>query len=264
MDINNKIAIVTGGASGLGAATTKHYLSLGAKVAVFDRDNEKANELLAELVSELGAQTQDNVVFLNVDVTNAESVEAAVASVIDKFGVVHIVNNYAGIASPTKTITKDGPGDYEAFKKVVDINLNGTFNVCRVAAYEMAKNTPVNESGCRGVIINTASVAAFEGQIGQAAYSASKGAIVGMTLTLARDLARNGIRVNTIAPGLIHTPLFDALPADVYSSLEGQVLFPQRLGRAEEIAHVSQMLVENDYMNGETVRMDGGIRMQAR
>lgn len=256
MDIKNKVAIVTGGASGLGEATVKHYLSLGGKVAIFDRDNEKGNGLATDL--------GDAVAYYSVDVTDAESVEKAVAEVVGKFGAVHIVNNYAGIGTATKTISKDGPGDYDLFKRVIDVNLNGTFNVCRVAAFEMSKNEPVNDSGCRGVIINTASVAAFEGQIGQAAYSASKGAIVGMTLTLARDLARNGIRVNTIAPGLIHTPLFDALPSDVYTSLEGQVLFPQRLGRADEIAHVAQMLVENDYMNGETVRMDGGIRMQAR
>ncbi len=256
MNIKNKVAIVTGGASGLGEATAKHYVSLGAKVAIFDRDNENGSKLATTL--------GDAAVYCSVDVTGAKSVEQGVAQVIERFGAIHIVNNYAGVGTATKTINKDGPGDYELFKKVIDINLNGTFNVCRVAAFEMSKNEPVNESGCRGVIINTASVAAFEGQIGQAAYSASKGAIVGMTLTLARDLARNGIRVNSIAPGLIHTPLFDSLPPEVYTSLEGQVLFPQRLGNADEIAHLAQMLVENDYMNGETVRMDGGIRMQAR
>ncbi len=256
MQIQNKTAIVTGGASGLGEATAKHYIGLGAKVAIFDMNDQRGGELAAEL--------GDNAVYLNVNVTSAASVENAIEATLSQFGAIHIVNNFAGIGSATKTIAKDGPGDYEAFKRVIDVNLNGTFNVCRVAAFEMAKNEPVNDSGCRGVIINTASVAAFEGQIGQAAYSASKGAIVGMTLTMARDLARNGIRVNTIAPGLIHTPLFESLPDEVYTSLEGQVLFPQRLGRPEEIAHVSQMLVENDYMNGETVRMDGGIRMQAR
>ncbi len=256
MNIKDKVAIVTGGASGLGEATVKHYVDLGARVAIFDMNDE----LGAKLANELGAQVK----YFNVNVTQAESVETAVAATVQAFGAVHIANNFAGIAAPTKTIAKDGPGDYAAFKNVIDVNLNGTFNVCRVAAFEMAKNEPVNESGCRGVIINTASVAAFEGQIGQAAYSASKGAIVGMTLTMARDLARNGIRVNTIAPGLIHTPLFDSLPEEVYTSLEGQVLFPQRLGRPQEIAHVCQMLVENDYMNGETVRMDGGIRMQPR
>lgn len=256
MDIKDKVAIVTGGASGLGEATAKHYIELGARVAIFDMNDD----LGAALAHDLGERAS----YYNVNVTCAESVESAIAKIIEEFGAIHVVNNYAGIGTATKTISKDGPGDYELFKTVIDVNLNGTFNVCRVAAFEMSKNEPVNDSGCRGVIINTASVAAFEGQIGQAAYSASKGAIVGMTLTLARDLARNGIRVNTIAPGLIHTPLFDALPDDVYKSLEGQVLFPQRLGRADEIAKVAQMLVENDYMNGETVRMDGGIRMQAR
>lgn len=256
MEIKNKIAVVTGGASGLGEATAKHYINLGAKVAIFDMNEERG----VALATELGSDAR----YYDVNVTSADSVESAVAKVIEHFGTIHIVNNFAGIGSATKTIGKDGPGDYEAFKTVIDVNLNGTFNVCRVAAYEMSKNEPVDNNGSRGVIINTASVAAFEGQIGQAAYSASKGAIVGMTLTMARDLSRNGIRVNTIAPGLIHTPLFESLPAEVYTSLEGQVLFPQRLGRAEEIAHVAQMLVENDYMNGETVRMDGGIRMQAR
>ncbi|GAA6137234.1 3-hydroxyacyl-CoA dehydrogenase [Arenicella sp. 4NH20-0111] len=256
MDINEKVAVITGGASGLGEATARHYISLGARVAIFDMNRERGSELVAEL----GSKAR----YFDVDVTSADSVEREVSNVIELFGSIHVVNNFAGIGTATKTISKDGPGDYDLFKKVIDVNLNGTFNVCRVAAYEMSKNEPIGESGSRGVIINTASVAAFEGQIGQAAYSASKGAIVGMTLTLARDLARNGIRVNTIAPGLIHTPLFDALPDEVYKSLEGQVLFPQRLGQASEIAHVAQMLVENDYMNGETVRMDGGIRMQAR
>jgi len=256
MEIKDKVAVVTGGASGLGEATAKHYIALGAKVAIFDMNDSRGTELARELGK--------NAAYFNVNVTSAESVEAAVAKVVEQFGAIHITNNFAGIGNATKTIGKDGPGDYEQFKTVIDVNLNGTFNVCRVVAYEMAKNDPVTRSGGRGVIINTASVAAFEGQIGQAAYSASKGAIVGMTLTMARDLARNGIRVNTIAPGLIHTPLFDSLPAEVYSSLEGQVLFPQRLGQADEIAHIAQMLVENEYMNGETVRMDGGIRMQAR
>ncbi len=256
MEIKNTVAIVTGGASGLGLATVRHYVSLGAKVAIFDMNREAGESIASE--------NPEAMAYFDVDVTSAESVEQAIAATVDRLGGIHIANNFAGIAAPVKTVGKDGPGSYEDFKRVIDVNLNGTFNVCRLAASEMTNNEPLNDSGCRGVIINTASVAAYEGQIGQAAYSASKGAIVSMTLTMARDLARNGIRVNTIAPGLIHTPLFESLPEEVYTSLEGQVLFPQRLGRPEEIAHLCQMLVENDYMNGETVRMDGGIRMQAR
>jgi len=203
-------------------------------------------------------------VYFNVNVTEAKAVESAVAETVVSFGAVHILNNFAGISFPTKTINKDGPGDLEKFTTIVNVNLIGTFNVSRVVAYQMSQQEPVSDCGCRGVIIHTSSVAAHEGQISQAAYSASKAGVIGMTLTMARDLARNGIRVNTIVPGLIHTPLFDQLPEDVYSSLVTQVNFPQRLGRPEEIAHLSQSIVENDYINGESIRMDGGIRMQAR
>jgi len=256
MQLDDKLAIITGGASGLGEATVRHFVERGAKCAIFDMNDERGTALAKEF--------GDLVAYYNVNVTQAESVENAVAEVKRQFGDIHVLCNYAGIATPVKTIGKDGPGDLETFSQVINVNLIGTFNVTRVAAFAMSQQQPVTDDGCRGVIINTASVAAYEGQIGQAAYSASKSAIIGMTLTIARDLARNGIRVNSIVPGLIHTPMFDGFPDELYKSLESQVLFPQRLGRAEEIAHLARYIVENDYTNGECIRMDGGIRMQSR
>lgn len=256
MKLNNKIAVVTGGASGLGEATVRRYVKNGAKCAIFDLNEKRGNSLVKELGSA--------VKFYKVNVSSEESVQEAVAQVMEDFGAIHICNNYAGIGSAEKTIGKHGPANLAAFNKVISVNLIGTFNVSRLVAWEMAKNEPVTESGTRGVIINTASVAAFEGQIGQIAYSASKGGIISMTLVMARDLARSGIRVNTIVPGLIHTPLFDSLPEEAYDSLVRQPLHPKRLGKPDEIAHLSQYIVENDYTNGECIRMDAGIRMQPR
>ena len=256
MNLHDKVAIVTGGASGLGEATTRRYISQGCKVAIFDMNDERGNQL----ASELG----DNAIFINVNVSDEASVEAAIAQTVATFGAIHICNNFAGIGIASKTVGRDGTHSLDLFKKVIDVNLIGTFNVLRLAAHQMTLQDPVTEDGGRGVIINTASVAGYEGQIGQVAYSASKGGIIGMTLTIARDLASYGIRVNTIAPGLIHTPLFESLPDNVYESLESTVLNPQRLGKPDEIAHLSQFIVENDYMNGECVRMDGGIRMQPK
>ncbi len=256
MDINGKVAIVTGGASGLGEATVRAYVAKGAKVAIFDMNEERANAV----ISDLGA---DNVAFFNVNVADEESVQNAVNEVVAKFGALHICNNYAGIGNAMKTYSKKGAFPLDAYKTVINVNLIGTFNVARLAAEKMAQNAPY-EGNARGVIINTASVAAYEGQIGQVAYSASKGGVVGMTLPMARDLAAYGIRVNTIVPGLIHTPLFETLPEEAYKSLEASVVNPQRLGRPEEIAHLSVMMAENEYMNGECVRLDGAIRMQPR
>ncbi|MDP5052382.1 MAG: SDR family NAD(P)-dependent oxidoreductase [Congregibacter sp.] len=256
MEINGKVAIVTGGASGLGEATVRRYHSLGAKVAIFDMNEARGNALVAEL--------GEGVLYRQVNVADEDQVAAAVAATVEAFGAVHICNNYAGIGDAAKTVSRGEPVELARFKKVIDVNLIGTFNVLRLAAAQMAKQDPVNDDGARGVIINTASVAAFEGQVGQAAYSASKGGIVGMTLPIARDLASLGIRVNTIAPGLIHTPLFESLPKEAYDSLAAQPVFPKRLGRPDEIAHLSQYIVENDYTNGETIRMDGAIRMQPR
>jgi NAD(P)-dependent dehydrogenase (short-subunit alcohol dehydrogenase family) len=256
MTIVDRTSIITGGASGLGRATARHFHELGGRVAVFDRDKEGGGAL----VQALG----EGALFCEVDITDPEQVQDAVDRVRSEFGDIHVCCNYAGIAPAVKTIGRDGPGDLELFTKVIQINLIGTFNVSRIVAYAMAQNEPVDEDGSRGVIIHTASVAAYEGQIGQAAYSASKGGVVGMTLTMARDLARNGIRVNAIAPGLVHTPMFDSFPREVFDSLSRQPLFPRRLADPDEVARLALQLVENNYMNGTVVRMDAGIRMQAR
>lgn len=256
MDIKDKVALVTGGASGLGEATVRLYHELGARVAIFDKDDARGQAL----AQSLGAAAQHQ----QVDVADEEQVAAALAAVVEGFGAVHICNNYAGIGDAAKTVSRGEPLELARFKRVIEVNLIGTFNVLRLAAAQMARQDPIDADGARGVIINTASVAAYEGQVGQAAYSASKGGVVGMTLPIARDLAALGIRVNTIAPGLIHTPLFETLPREAYESLAAQPVFPRRLGRAEEIAHLSRYIVENDYTNGEVIRMDGAIRMQPR
>lgn len=256
MEIKGKVALVTGGASGLGEATVRRYVQLGARVAILDMNDKRGEALVAEL--------GENVIYQNVNVVDESAVVTAIEAVVTAFGAIHICNNFAGVSDAHKTVSKGEAFPLDLFKKVIDINLVGTFNVLRLVAAQMAKQEPVNDDGGRGVIINTASIAAYEGQVGQAAYSASKGGIVGMTLPIARDLAALGIRVNTIVPGLIHTPLFDALPEAAVNSLSASVLYPPRLGRPEEIAHLSQFIVENDYTNGECIRMDGGIRMQPR
>ncbi|MBH1971060.1 SDR family oxidoreductase [Moraxellaceae bacterium AER2_44_116] len=254
MKIEHSVAVITGGASGLGLATVEKFVSLGAKVAIFD-----FNETLGlAVVERLGAQ----VMFVKVNVADEDSVQAAIDQTIAHFGAIHICINYAGIGNAGKTLGKKGVLPLADFNKVLQVNLVGTFNVLRLAAEQMAKNELVD--GERGVIINTASVAAYEGQIGQAAYSASKGGVVGMTLPIARDLASYGIRVNTIVPGLIHTPMFDSLEPNVITALSATVLNPQRLGRPDEIAHTAVYIVENGYVNGECIRVDGGIRMQPR
>ncbi len=256
MQIAGKTAIVTGGASGLGRATVERYAADGARVAIFDLDEDAGQALAAEL--------GDCVMFHKVNVADEAEVAAGIAAVMAAFGTLHIVNNYAGIGMACKTFGKNGPHPLDWYLKVVMINQVGTFNVCRLAAEQMAANEPENDDGVRGVIINTASVAAYEGQVGQVAYSATKGAVVGMTLPMARELAEYGIRVNTIVPGLIHTPLFETVDEEYYKSLEASTVFPKRLGRTSEIASLSAQIVENDYINGECIRMDAGIRMQPR
>ena len=256
MDIKGKVAVVSGGASGMGLEIVKRLVSLGAKAAIFDM-NAAAGEAA---VAELG----DAVMFADVNVTSEESVQAGVNATMATFGAIHICVNCAGIATGSKTLGKDGPFPLDLWQKTLAVNLTGTFNVLRLCAEQMAKNTPDNEDGVRGAIVNTASVAAFEGQVGQAAYSASKGGIVGMTLPIARDLSTVGIRVNTIAPGLINTPMFESLPAPVYQALSSTPLFPKRLGRAPEIAHMVTSTIENDHINGECIRMDAGLRMQPK
>lgn len=252
MKIENTVAIVTGGASGLGEATVRDFVSGGGKVAVFDLNEDRGNALAKEL--------GDQVAFFKVDVTSEESAVAGIDGTMAKFGRIDVCVNCAGIAFGIKTVGKDGAHPLDAFKKVLDINVTGTFNVFRLAAEKMTTNEP-NEEGERGVIINTASVAAFEGQKGQVAYSASKGAIVGMTLPVARDLAFYGIRICTIAPGLFLTPLFEGLGKEVCETLAKDVPFPRRLGKPSEYGDLARKIVETPYMNGETIRLDGAIRL---
>ena len=256
MQLEGKVAIVTGGASGLGEATVKAYLDKGVQVAIFDM-NPPGEGAFA-------GYSDENYAFYEVNVTDETSVQTAIDSVMARFGAIHICNNFAGIGPAMKVYGKKGVHSLELFQQVINVNLNGTFNVSRLAVEQMVKNEPLNDDGGRGVVINTASVAAYEAQMGQAAYGASKGGVVGMTLPMARDLASVGIRVNCLAPGLIHTPLFDSFPEEVIESLSNSVVYPKRLGKPEEVAQLSVFIAENDYMNGETVRVDGAIRMQPR
>jgi NAD(P)-dependent dehydrogenase (short-subunit alcohol dehydrogenase family) len=252
MQIADSVALVTGGASGLGEATVRRLAGGGGKVMILDRPGS-AGEALA---SELGA----GVAFTPADVTDEAQVEAAVAAAADRFGALHVAVNCAGVGVAMRTITREGPHPLDLFAKVLQVNLVGTFNVIRLAAARMAKNTP-NAEGERGVIVNTASVAAYDGQIGQAAYSASKGGVVGMTLPIARDLAGVGIRVLTIAPGTFDTPMLAMAPEPLRQALAAQIPFPSRLGRPEEFAALVHHILDNVMLNGETIRLDGAIRM---
>lgn len=256
MDIAGKTAVVTGGASGLGRATSELYHSLGANVAIFDLNDEVGNSMVAAL--------GERIAYFKVDVSDEAQVQKALDEVVEKFGGLHVVNNFAGIAPACKTYSKKGPHPLDVYLKTVMVNQVGTFNVARLAAEKMAQNEPVNEDGARGVIINTASVAAYEGQIGQVAYSATKGAVVGMTLPMARELAPFGIRVNTIVPGLIHTPMFDTIQDTYYQALVASTVYPHRLGKPQEIAKLAAHIVDNDYINGECIRMDAAVRMQPK
>ncbi|MBC3869243.1 3-hydroxyacyl-CoA dehydrogenase [Undibacterium oligocarboniphilum] len=252
MQIQNGVFIITGGASGLGAATAKMLAANGGKVVLADVQVE-AGEALAK---ELGGQ------FVKCDVTS-EADGKAVVEAATALGTVRGLINCAGVAPAVKTVGKDGPHPLDVFQRVVNINLVGTFNMCRLAADAMAK-TEANVQGERGVIINTASVAAYDGQIGQAAYASSKAAVVGLTLPMARDLSRSGIRVMTIAPGIFETPMLLGMPQEVQDALGKMVPFPPRLGKPEEYAHLSKTIIENVMMNGETIRLDGAIRMQPK
>jgi len=253
--MNTCRAVVTGGASGLGEATVRKIVGSGGKAVIFDQSEENG----VKLQNELG----DAVLFIKADVTKDEDVQEAVNKAAKYMGSVNAVVNCAGIGIAEKVIGKKGVHNLSLFSKVIHVNLIGSFNVIRIAAEKMTSND-VNEQGERGVIINTSSVAAFDGQIGQAAYSASKGGIVGMTLPIARELARYGIRVMTIAPGLFHTPMFDTLPQEARDSLGKMVPFPSRLGYPSEYAQLVQSIVENPMLNGETIRLDGAIRMQPK
>ena len=255
MKISGSTFLVTGGSSGLGAACVRRLAAAGGSVLIADLNSE-AGEALAD---ELGA----NAKFVQTNVASEEDVQRVVDTAVSHFGGLHGVINCAGIAIASKVIGRDGPHPLDAFSKVIQVNLIGTFNVIRLAAAVMAAAEP-NEAGERGVIINTASVAAFDGQMGQAAYSASKGGVVGMTLPIARDLARSGIRVMTIAPGIFETPMLAGLPEKARQSLGEQVPFPSRLGRPEEYAALAQHIIENEMLNGEVIRLDGAIRMAPR
>ena len=255
MEINEKIsAIVTGGASGLGEATARMLSSVGANVAIFDLDENKG----------LAVSEKINSDFYKVDVTDTNSVNQAVSSFLKQNQGIQIVVNCAGIGPAAKTVSRGEPHSSELFAKVININLIGSFNVASICAAEMVKNREYSEDGFRGVIVNTASVAAYDGQIGQVAYSASKGGIVGMTLPMARDLSDKGIRVCSIAPGLFLTPLLESLPEEVQESLGKQVPFPSRLGKPTEFAKLVVQIIENDMLNGEVIRLDGAIRMAPR
>ncbi|KAF0804827.1 3-hydroxyacyl-CoA dehydrogenase [Alcanivorax xiamenensis] len=256
MDIKNKVAVVTGGASGLGRATVEALAARGAKVMILDRDAQRGEEAAAAI--------GPSVAFTQTDVTEEASVQAAIDATRDAFGAIHLCVNCAGVGSAMKTVGRDNkPHDLGVFNTVVQINLIGTFNVTRLAAAVMAENEP-GEDNERGLIVNTASVAAFDGQVGQVAYSATKGAVVGMTLPIARDLASLGIRCNTIAPGIFNTPLMNAAPDKVKMPLIEMTQFPKRLGHPEEYAAMVCHMAENRFLNGETIRLDGGIRMQPR
>ncbi|HEY7602425.1 MAG TPA: 3-hydroxyacyl-CoA dehydrogenase [Methylomirabilota bacterium] len=255
MNINGSTFLVTGGASGLGRATVERLLAHGGRVAILDL----ARSAGAQVAADLGA----HALFAPCDVTSADEVGAAMDAAAAKFGAIHGLVNCAGVAIAEKTHGKRGAHDLGSFTFVIQVNLIGTFNCIRLAAVRMAQNTP-NAEGERGVVVNTASVAAFDGQVGQAAYSASKGGIVGMTLPIARDLAEVGVRVCTIAPGLFDTPLMGMLPEPARQSLARQVPFPSRLGRPAEYAALACHIIENAMLNAETIRLDGAIRMAPR
>lgn len=255
MKLTETVAVVTGGASGLGEATVRNIINQGGKAVIFDLQTERGEKLAKEL--------GENAKFVEVDVTNEASVNAGLDKAIDTFGRVNALVNCAGIAIAERTVGREGAHHLDAFKKVIEINLIGTFNTIRLTAERMVENE-VNDENERGVIVNTASVAAFDGQIGQVAYSASKGGVVGMTLPIARDLSNRNIRVMTIAPGLFETPLFESLPEKAREALGKMTPFPPRLGYPKEYAQLVQSIVENPMLNGETIRLDGAIRMQPK
>nr|WP_315401916.1 3-hydroxyacyl-CoA dehydrogenase [uncultured Duganella sp.] len=252
MHIQDHVFLITGGASGLGAATARMLVAAGGKVVLADVQAEAGQALAAELGG----------VFVRTDVTSEADAAAAVAAAA-ALGTLRGLVNCAGIAPAAKTVGKHGAHPLELFQRTVNINLVGTFNMARLAAEAMADNAPL-ESGERGVIINTASVAAFDGQMGQAAYASSKAAVAGLTLPMARDLARSGIRVMAIAPGIFETPMLMGMPAEVRDALGAMVPFPPRLGKPDEYAHLARAIIENTMLNGETIRLDGAIRMQAK
>jgi NAD(P)-dependent dehydrogenase (short-subunit alcohol dehydrogenase family) len=252
MEIAKRTALVTGGASGLGAAAVRRIVKAGGNVAIFDVQQEKGNALADEL--------GQSVLFCLTDVTSEESVNRSLARAREHFGGIHFCVNAAGTGWVERTVSKNGPHSLPVFEQILRLNLLGTFNVASKAAFAMSANEP-NDKGERGVIVNVSSTAAFDGQIGQAAYAASKGAVVGMTLPMARDLAGLGIRVVTIAPGLFNTPLLAMLPEEAIKALNNSVPFPKRIGDPDEFALLIEQIFLNPYLNGEVIRLDGALRM---
>lgn len=255
MEINQKTFVVTGGASGLGFATAKCLINAGAKVVLLDVNMEKGQNASGIL----GMQS----LFIPCNVTDESQVKQAISQAINTFGPLHGIINCAGLGPAKRVVGKEGPHPLDWFQNILQVNLVGTFNTLRLVANEMQNNTP-NADGERGIVINTASVAAFDGQIGQAAYSASKGGIVAMTLPIAREFAQLGIRVNCIAPGIFETPLLQNLPEEVQASLANQIPFPKRLGKPSEFAELVKHIIENTMLNGEVIRLDGAIRMGSK
>ncbi len=251
MNLNTTAALITGGASGLGEATARHFAAQGAQVTLLDRDRARGSQVAAEIGGS----------FVETDVTDEASVKAAVALGVETMGKVTCAVNCAGIGTAEKTTHKDGAHSLAHYQRIIDINLVGSFNVARLAAVEIARNPP-EADGARGVIINTASIAAFDGQKGQVGYASSKGGIVSMTLPMARDLARDGIRVMTIAPGIFMTPMLASLPEEVQKQLAADVPNPPRLGDPREYARLAGFIVEMGYLNGEVIRIDGALRMR--
>lgn len=255
MDIKDVVAVVTGGASGLGEATVRKIVRNGGRAVIVDQDIEKGEKL----ASDLGAST----LFLKADVTSRNDIEQMLDSAIETFGKINALVNCAGIVTGERVVGRKGPHRLETFSKIIEVNLIGTFNVIRLAALRMQANE-TNEEGERGVVINTASIAAYEGQIGQAAYSASKGGVAGMTLPISRELAQYGIRVMTIAPGLFETPMFEQLPEESREALGKITPFPPRLGKPYEYAKLALSIIDNSMLNGEVIRLDGAIRLQPK
>lgn len=255
MDFKNCKALITGGASGLGEAVVREITIAGGYAAILDLDENRGKTL----ASDLG----NSSLYIKTDVASAKSVKAAINQAAAAFGLINVLVNCAGIAPAAKVLGKKGPHDLELFTQVLQVNLIGTFNTIRLAVERMAENSPGTD-GERGVIVNTASIAAFEGQIGQAAYSASKGGIVGLTLPVARELAALGIRVVTIAPGIMETPMLMDMPDHVREALGKMIPFPPRLGHPDEYAQLARHIIENTMLNGTTIRLDGAIRMQPR
>ena len=253
MEVNNKTAIITGGASGLGLATSTLLIEKGAKVMIFDINEDNAKKAADAL--------GENCDYAIVNVIDEASVEAGIAKTIEQFGTVHLCVNCAGSGAAARTVGRKGPYPLEQFQNIINLNLVGTFNVLRLAANQMQHNEGTTEDGERGVIINVGSVAGLDGQIGQAAYSASKAGVIGMTLPIARDLGKLGIRINTICPGVFMTELMNMAPQEMIDGLAANAQFPGRLGKPAEFAHMAISLMENAYINGETIRLDAAMRM---